>query len=276
MKIVMQNYANQHSTEALYLTECFNISGIETTLWHTEQLSAFDVLDVADPDVVVCSLSKISLDIFKAISGTKREMIVNVTGASQKDIDLLEKAMDKNSIKCPMLFGRESEGTFKSKIKYTSVLSGADVFLKNLKNVIPDYRINTLYIVDSNQEIDDKEPHHIVSTNEGVKCDMVIPVNALYKVCQNYNKVVIKQSLVDIPQSVFDTIFYSDNVSIESSGDNSEQVQKSIASIFGDAPKKSILQHVCTRRASRFLQKIGCKEQADRARKIDINSIFGE
>ena len=96
MKIVMQNYANQQSTEALYLTECFNISGIETTLWHTEQLSAFDVLDVADPDVVVCSLSKISLDIFKAISGTKREMIVNVTGASQKDIDLLEKAMIYN------------------------------------------------------------------------------------------------------------------------------------------------------------------------------------
>ena len=133
-----------------------------------------------------------------------------------------------------------------------------------------------MYIVDSNQEIDDKEPHHIVSTNEGVKCDMVVPVNALYKVCQNYNKVVIKQSLADIPQSVFDAIFYSDNVSIESAGDNSEQVQKSIASIFGDSPKKSILQHVCTRRASRLLQKIGCKEQADRARKIDINSIFGE
>ena len=84
MKALIQNYASVDTTEPLYLSECLNSVGIETTTWKNQDVSAFDMFDLSNPNLFITHYNLVTNDIIKYLSGHQNiECILNITGASK-------------------------------------------------------------------------------------------------------------------------------------------------------------------------------------------------
>ena len=100
MKILIQNYSSAISTEPMYLDACFNkTSLIQSRLWSNE-MSAFDVMDMFKPDYVLCHYKFMSNDLVKYLSGNpNHQLVLNITGCDQKMLDSLNDILDSMKIK---------------------------------------------------------------------------------------------------------------------------------------------------------------------------------
>jgi hypothetical protein len=269
MKFILENYASESTTEPMYFTECLNRAGCETALWNPGEISAFDIYDMVSPDVMVANLSSITIDLFKVLRGkSNTELVVNVSGASQDEILALEAATKSNGINCSLIFG-DKKAQYKTGLKFLHVLKGADVFLGNQVNTIPDYTIDKAFIIEEDNEISHAGCYHIVGLSRDVKCDIAVPISAFYQLCKNYKEIIIKKTTTDLSQFFFDTHFYGNNVSIETEGKNKAEIDKVLNSHFdGDVQRSIKTKHTCIRRVARWLQKLGCKDEAVKVRNI--------
>ena len=134
MKALVQNYAAANNTEPLYLSECLNAVGIDTTTWKRQDLSAFDMFDLAKPNLFITHFSLMTDDIIKYLSGNKHiDCVLNITGADQKHVDMLDEIFQQNKIKCPFVFTNQPtklNGLISRKTKLISIMHGADYFLR--------------------------------------------------------------------------------------------------------------------------------------------------
>ena len=106
MKILLQNYATSDTSEPLYISECVNsLAGLESFLWKDNSVSAFDMFDVIQPTTFITHYSLLSKDIIKYLSGNNKiECVLNVTGAEQQHIDMIDEIVATNKIQCPFIF----------------------------------------------------------------------------------------------------------------------------------------------------------------------------
>jgi len=270
MKFILENYADEFTTEPMYFTECLNRVGCETTLWNPSEVSTFDIYDIVSPDVMVVKLTSMTLDLFKVLRGKKNtELVVNVSGASQDEISALGEAVKANGINCSLIFGDKIGDRYKTKLKYLHVLKGADIFLQNQGNALPTYLIDKAFMIEKDADISASGSYHVVGLNKDLKCDITVPATAFYQLCQSYGEIIFRKTSTDLTQFFFDAYFYGNNVSIETGGENKEKIDKILSSYFdGDIQKSIQARHTCTRRVARWLQKLGCKDEAVKARNV--------
>tara|TARA_R110002020_G_scaffold103752_23_gene243242 strand:- start:20838 stop:21665 length:828 start_codon:yes stop_codon:yes gene_type:complete len=267
MKAILENYSSNLTTEPLYFSECLNRVGSQGMLWNPEEVSIYDAHDVMKPDVVVVTMGKLSLDIFKLLKSSSTKLVVNVAGSSEKEVDLLCEAIKTNKIDCPFIFSETSPNGTHNGIRRVNILKGADVFLQDQNNTIPDYLIDKAFVVDEDQEMIDFEgSYHVLSQYSEVKADIHFPIHSFYALCKNYKEIVIKHRDMVPTQLFFDAHFYGDNVSLDGpsislntkigSGDKPR-------SMFGSNAKKEVkAKHLCTHRMARFLRSLGDTEEA--------------
>jgi len=274
MKFLLENYSDESTTEPLYFTECLNRVGCEAVLWNPGQASMFDMYDAASPDVMVANLSSITLDLFKVLRGRKNtELVVHVSGASQEEISALEKAIDSNGINCPLIFGDRAGDRYKTSLKYLHVLKGADIFLQNQTNSLPEYTIEKAFMIEEAEEVASDGSYHVIGLRKDVPCDMFIPTSAFYQICKNYDEIVFKKTSTVFTQFFFDAHFYGNSVSVETGGENKGGVDKILSDYFDSDVQQSIKsRHTCTRRVARWLQKLGCKDEAGKVRKVTAHA----
>ena len=263
MKAILENYSSNLTTEPLYFSECLNRIGSQGMLWNPSEISIYDAYDVMKPDVIMLTLRSISLDIFKLLKSSPAQLVVNTSGCSEDEVELLCEAIKFNKIDCPFIFSDTSANGTVQGIQRVNILKGADIFLKNQTNTIPEYSIDAAFVVDSDQEeVDFDGSYHILSQYEDVKADIHFPINSFYALCKNYKEIIIKTSVGNtLSQSFFDAHLYGSKVKVEDKG--------ALGDKFGDNIKKSVKsKHLCTHRVSRFLGKLGFKEEAKSDEKI--------
>jgi hypothetical protein len=274
MKIILENYSDDSTTEPMYFAECLNRVGCETALWNLDKTSAFDIYDIVSPDVVVVNLSSITIDLFKVLRGkSNTELVVNVSGASQDEILALEVATKSNRINCSLIFG-DGTDQYKTNLKYLQVLKGADIFLQKQANVIPGFLIDKAFMIEEDDEVSSTGCYHIIGLSRGIKCDIAVPISAFYQLCKNYKEIIIKKTTTGLTQFFFDAHFYGGNVSIETGGKNKSEIDELLSLHFDEDVQRSIkTKHTCTRRVARWLQKIGCKDEAGKVLSIKADQV---
>jgi len=270
MKFIIENYSTEFTTEPLYFTECLNKIGCETVLWNPKEISTFDIYDIVAPDVIVASLASITLDLFKVLRGKgNTELIINVSEASQNEISALEEAVKVNGINCPLIFGDGVGDQYKTNLKYLHILKGADIFLQNQDNRLPDYSIDKAFMIEEDDEIASSGSYHVVGLRKDIKADIMVPVSAFYQICKNYKKIIFKKTNTALSQFFFDAHFYGNNISVETGGENKEEIDKILNTYFdGDVQQSVKTRHTCTRRVARWLQKLGCKDESRKVRNV--------
>jgi len=290
MKVLIQDYSSFFSTEPMYLDRCFNdTSEIESALWNINQISTFDVLDKYAPDVLICHGSSKSLnDIFKYLESTKNiELIINITGLSETNVNLLESVIDKLNIKCPFFINNYHENIIQYKegaIKMVNLLPAVDLFIKSQGMV--DFHLEAGIISRSRKDLVESEAgkyrtyHKLHMENSNSKDDFFdIPVNImnLTSFYDKYENVVLADEIPFIfSQLFFDSTYKSKRTILKT--DDNEKVNKILSSLFHDDDsggnivdiiKQQIKRkHTCLNRAAKVLKMLKNESAAQKLQSI--------
>lgn len=270
MKILIQNYASALSTEPMYLNQCLNNAGaVSSTLWDTQSASAFDALDRVSPNLLLCHYNSPAMsDIVKYLSSNKNiDLALNITGASQKHVDMIQNMIDVNSISCPFFISNFHEKIFlpKAKTKILNLLPAADIFLS--KQNVPDFNLEVGILSNSKEsaertKLDFKTYHKIgIGVNDDF-FDFNVNVMNMASLYDKYDKIVISADMpVAFSQFFFDSVYRSKKVTLKTNdekvcgeilGDLFESGEEDvdIASAVKEQVKR---KHNCFKRASRLM-----------------------
>ena len=295
MKVLIQNYASPDSTEPLYICEALNsLDGVEANIWSaSENSSVFDAFDTIKPEMFITHFGYMTNDVVKYLSNNKRiEMLVNVTGATQEVIDQFDEMVSSKNINCPLAFYNTPSSLnliLQRKVKLLSILHGADIYLSQQSVDTPEYEADLAII--SNYDVKDRmseitnsfDTYHYLSTNQEIagEVDIVAPAMHLYGLYKRYKNILITQDTLCVPQVLFDSIFYGNNVfylpkydsqkekmtgilkSSLKTDENITDMENKNASLIKD---KIISSHTCLSRVKRMFSKI---KHSEIAKQID-------
>jgi hypothetical protein len=268
MKFLIQNYTSALSTEPMYLDQCFKQTGaITSAIWDTNAASTYDALDSFNPDVLLCHYSSSVLnDILKYLSQNKKiELVVNITGAQDNHIQILENLIEKNNISSPFFISNLHEKIYspKSKKKIFNMLPGVDLFLP--KQNIPDFNIEAA-ILSNNKELAQKtikgyETYHKLGIgSQDEYFDFSVSVASMTSFYEKYNKIILAADLpVVFSQFFFDAVYKSKKVVIKSSDEKTSS--EILSDLFHSNEDNDIAvivknqirtKHTCFNRAERL------------------------
>jgi hypothetical protein len=269
MKILIQNYSSEISTEPLYLDKCFNEAGITSAIWNDNQLSAFDALDRYSPDILLFhAASKYLKDILKYCSQNKKVSIcINITGLNQKDIDQIDSIINNNiNLICYYSNQDESVHPANSKNKVVRLLPAVDLFIK--KQTVPEFKIKTAIITlqDINnikEECKKYDTYHTINLGRKPGFDINVNILNLVSLYDKYDEIII----LDTAQNVFNQLFFESSLYANKTTikcDNRDLINKNLAKLFSYQKEEKDMslfikteiknKHNCFIRASKLIE----------------------
>lgn len=285
MKILVQNYSSALSTEPMYIHRCIIESTLaQSYLWADQNQSAFDTFDYVKPDIFISHFRFLTNDIIKYLSQNKNiAMALNVTGASQENIDMLENIIEKNNINIPLIFTNLYESTnniSSKKLNFKHVYPATDVFLPVMPT--PDYELDTCFFSLENDKLLDKlkskeEKYHIVSLNNPSDeryADMYLDITRCFTFYQKYKRCVLVGDINFVTsQLLYDCILRSKSINIHVPDDQQNALNNIIKNLFEEVSGDDIsniiktqvmVKHNCIRRTSRLFRLLKVKELSDK------------
>jgi hypothetical protein len=280
MKILIENYSSPLTTEPIYLNVCLNKTqgSIQSVLWNSYEISAFDIIDRVNPDVIIInSTSRVVLDVIKYLkqSPKKIDIILNTTQIGNENIEKLEEYLANNNVK-PICFIDSSYHNKTSKTKINSLYPAADLFMEQSTNF---YDIEAAIITDSADNLDlikqqasNHQTYHkfIISNEQTDGFDKNLSLFNFNSISKNYSKVIIAGEIDFVfSQVFFDSIVRSNKVLVKTK--DTEKYTKVLADLFNqeDAEDLSSLlknqvmkKHTCYNRAIRLLRMLKCENAA--------------
>ena len=291
MKILFHNYATPVSTESRYLTASMQNAGLEADIWANPQVSAYDMLDGFNPDVLVGHYKFLTSDMVKYLSNSTKKLVLNVTGATQAELLSVETLCDKLDL--PFCFTNDFKFNVKSdpnrKFKIHTILPAADIFLskkpKNPNSIIG--LIGSEITKEMSPIINGDKPHHLICTQENQNFDFTAHSAQLSDLYSLYSKVIISGK-IDLlsSQLFFDSCLNSH--SLEVLPIDSEKVLWSefLEMVFEEPPtdaekkdmtttiKNQIMRnHLPFNRAQKLLELLGDNESAKKIENISKNIV---
>lgn len=290
--ILFQNYSSDLCTEPMYLHGCFSRIGVAAGLWNSGG-SVFDIMDSNKPEVLVCHYRNMTSDLFKYFARNDRfkcDVVINITGATQAEFDMVEQTVKNAKMSVPFYFSNipasfQQVASVRSKV--VNILPAVDLFLNGTDKGL-NFEVEA-GIISMNQnelvkQVASKYPTHHKLKLLGAATpdpDFDLPVNImnLTNLYGRYEKVI----LADIPEVIFTQLFFeavhkSKRVLLRTLPEHQDKLDRVLTQLFFDpgtsdgiseTVKKQIkLKHTCFSRASRFCQLLGQSDMADQFRKI--------
>jgi len=284
MKILIKDYSSEHSTEPHYLNTIFNMIECNSTLWNNN-LSTFDMFDLVKPDIYLTHFHHINKDVMLYLAENRDiDLILNITGMSQDQLQKLESIFIDAKINPALLFVNQYDPPIHSK-KYNIVpiLHGADIFLPHQPK---EYDIECAIFVNNKEQIKPMgDTYHCISNNSELQenADIIFPIHMLAGIYHNYNKCVIRYF-----NNVFSQLFFDAAIRIPTFFDisNRESLNKNLSKLLGSDEYCNIdnlnsgsiadkikSKHTCLHRAKSVLSQLPCKQYLDNLQDIIDRSI---
>jgi predicted CopG family antitoxin len=274
MRTLIQNYTSALSTEPMYIHRCLSECGYETSLWSDPQMSAYDTFDMYQPNLFITHYKFLTNDIVKYLSKKKQiKMVLNISGASQSEIDVIENIAKAKNVNIPFMFTNlyESNNNVKTKnIKCINLYPAADIFLAPAPT--PDYNLQACVIsIQKNdlaeRAIENKETYHTLSLNPESSdyADMSLDVAGLSSFYHKYDEVILADDVnLVTSQILFDSILKSKKVTLRVPENQQKLLDSILASLFIEDNSKSDIsdlirgqikrKHNCFKRTARLFR----------------------
>lgn len=273
MRILVDNYVSETTTEPVYLDRCFKMAGAESHLWDRNRSSLYDTFDEVRPDVFVTDYKRIDPTLSKYLSQSTKpiSVVVNVTGSGPRQLEAINDFLTNSKAKSPFCFTNIPESVEpiqKSPLRVESIMHGADIFLPiqpPLKYQI-DVGVMAVGGFDPALYKHGRSKHVInAGATEDYDFDTNIPIHQGPSIYGNYDKVVLVGSLSRVfTQRFFDVAFHAKEFSVYLEDD--EQIKTCVKTtellkMNNVNSRIPILRsHTALHRAKRFLQKLKCSE----------------
>jgi len=285
MKILFHNYSNPLSTEPLYLHNAFVKSGVNSTLWSNKAVSTYDMFDTHKPDIFVTHFQVFSYDIMNYLKNNRGcEVVMNVTGATQAQVDSIEQAFAEANIKSPFIFTNDFSVKVKAKkLNLIKLAPAADIFSLDygpFKNVgIPEAIISNKFSENLDNYIANKEVFHLLYvTDKDLDSHFDVRVNALN--LQQLYKLYPKIVLVGDNDICCSQIFLDMNMSckkVEVKSTDQDGFNKMLSDMFTDSSGEDLQleiknqiksKHTPFDRAWRFMKYLSNNDAMNKIMKI--------
>jgi hypothetical protein len=276
MRILFENYSSPISTEPIYIAPALSKIGVESHLWDTNVHSAFDIVDMFNPDVIVCKHTcKSFKDLAKRINGSNIKLAVNTTGASKEQKE--EISTIQNAI---LLFSNNflipEEASNKIKVKEKTLMPAADLFLP-MQN-LPKFKIEgAVCSCEKSPQVEEavkdmKTYHKIIVGEKTEDFDFSLNVFNLGSFYERYEKfVIVGNSSFVFSQLFFDAAIRCNRVIAKATDDLSHdalsiifkhQEEENIEDVKTFIQREINKNHSCIKRTQEFLSYIGATEEA--------------
>ena len=275
MRILVDNYVSEKTTEPVYLDRCFKIAGANSHLWDRRKASLYDMFDQFSPEVFVTDYKRITPELAKYLSGSRKRIyiVLNVTGAANQQLEAILSFLQNCGSKSPFCFtnvpsavGYDAQG----KLKVESIMHGADIFLPSHSHL--DYQIDTAVLAvggldPANPDYAVRGSYHIINcgATEDYKFDAKIPIHQGPSIYRNYNKLVVFGTPDKVfCQTFFDAALHANDFSVwakdKADADMCHKVMEDLRMNNVDSRVSILRSHTALHRAKRFLSKLKCKE----------------
>lgn len=284
MKILYHNYANQLSTEPIYMHNAFTRCGIQSVLWSNRQTSAYDVFDTHKPDVFVTHFQTFTYDIMSYLKNNNRcEVVMNVTGATQSQINSIEQTLKECNVKSPFIFTNEFDSKVQSKLNLVKIYPAADIFLMDIgpfKDIgVPEAIISDKFDENVENYIGNKDVFHLLyvtAKDLDSHFDIKADVQSLHQLYKIYQKVVlIGDNNLCCSQIFLDMNMACRQVEVRSS--NTQGFEKMLRELFTETSGKDVQleiknqiksKHTPFDRAWRFMKYLGNDDGMNKVMKV--------
>ena len=277
MKILFHDFSNVTTTEPRYLNRALQQCQLDSIIWNNPNTSVYDMLDMAKPDVLVSHYQALNNDIVKYLSQSNIELALNITGATENVIDMIENDLG-SKIKIKLLYDNTyHKGITRSKkIKSEQLMPAADIFT-NIQPVQHKFKVGILTSMESEQYKDEvsKEPvHHrihlgVSGENDG-QYDLDVDVQNLPSILKMYEKFKIVDTVKNVcSQLFFEVCLHANGLNVVVPESEKELLHKSFEKIFTNTESESIEEqvkqqivrnHTPFHRAARLLKLLGDSE----------------
>jgi len=212
MKFVIDNYADYHSSQALYIQKCIDDCEEHECVTITERtMSLFDFMDRNEPDCYITSSNKFSKDALLYLSENKNiQLILSVSNSQNSEILELETILLEAKVSCPFFITNVVDGyiPFTKKIKILRIMEAVDLNLDN--DIGVDYNIDKAIIVTTDSEKIRRynSTFHVMSSNTNLSkvVDIILPVHMMKASFSHYNEIIFQNFDKYIPQSFFESL----------------------------------------------------------------------
>jgi len=274
MKLLIQNYSNQFSSEPLYLNESFNSLSIKSAIWDAS-MSSFDAVDANSPDVIICKANDSISSLCDRIKSTNIELLLNVTGLNQEQVINLVNFIKSKDVKMRHLIKSPFEHLFYSNMTFIDLLPAVDLFMPKMINLSDKqieeirYTMPLAIITDGSDDsvnLPVDPPHHNILFSERDNkpydpYDMKMDIFSFCPFYSFYENIFINGSEeFNISQVFFDAIYRGKKVT---SNIPIDKIEKIFSETSGDENiepeiKRQISEnHTCINRAKQILSTIG-------------------
>jgi hypothetical protein len=201
------------------------------------------------------------MDVLKYLSGSKIDVVLNVTDIQPGQVKILEEVLKQYKIKVPFVFYNEIDGSHLAGFngfKSHSILPAADLFTPAGSDL--DFELDAIRIYLGDMDYDFGQSHdtyHNVTIKERPNYDFQASVVNLMPLYLKYKQICLIGRPEDIfSQIMFDSMIRHRNVSLLSSND---EKMKSLMGLFkSDNIQEEIKRkHTCLNRTARLLEKLG-------------------
>lgn len=282
MRILIQNYSSEYTTEPLYFMECFKRVGIDAHLWADSNVSAFDMFDTVRPDVFVGHFAYLTEDVVKYLSQNKNiKTIINITGTNSQQLKGITDTFTAMGLENPVLFTNNFAHPHGESVH--KILPSLDVFLQAVQ---PQFKIPLAVIAnDKNEVVDefvkDKEVYHLISYgNKEAWSDYQTDIRNFWGMSACYDEVtLIDDGMISTSQFFFQATMLCNKFSVTSqSAEQRDAFQEILSMLFSAEEtedsvetviKKQIVKnHTCFNRASQLAEILGMKEESQKLLEI--------
>lgn len=204
MKILVHNYSSEINTEPLYINEAAKSKGLDSIIWNNQE-SAFDIFDKHRPDLYITSWRSIRKDTVERLLEEDIKVMINITGAKPDILDTI------HSFKFKSIFF-QNEYQFKN---IPTINYCADTFMAKRKVEPPDYNLDTLFIVLSENNIKESKyyaeskhiSYHLITPfmKSSFHCDAKVSIGGLYGIYPKYKQIYT----FDQNQLFYDAAYYN-------------------------------------------------------------------
>lgn len=284
MKILFHNYSSALSTEPLYLHNAFSKAGINSVLWSNKSVSTYDMFDTHKPDVFVTHFQVFSYDILNYLKTNRGcEVVMNVTGATQSQINSVEQAFSDANLKSPFIFSNDFENKIKSKLNLVKLYPAADLFSLDygpFKDVgVHEAIISNKFSEKLDNYIANKDVFHLLYITDGnLDSHFDVRVNALN--LQQLYKLYPKCVLIGDNDLCCSQVFFDMNISckkVEVRSSDQDGFNKMLGEMFADFSGNDIqteiknqikAKHTPFDRAWRFMKYLNNNDAMNKIMKI--------
>jgi hypothetical protein len=270
MRILVEDYSNVYTTEPIYFCNAAKIAGCESHLWNTNIHSAYDILDMFKPNVLVlkwnCQRLHDVINYYKENPKTF-DLVLNVTGAEESVIKTLKMTgLFKH------VFTNDYNGVSADVQKTHLLMPGADIFLP--PSTVPCFMLEAGICSETLEKTYDFESYHKLGFGfeEKENADVTVNLGNLISIYGKYKQFILYGDIRFLfSQIFFDATLRANRLTLKNKKEDDEEVKIILGKIFSFDSEENVEQQIktqilkkntCFNRTQQLLAMVGNIESA--------------